>query len=177
MGGGSLMTETELTFFSPAARPDDEDARQALVDRYRLGEAAADPRLAALVARAAELFGAPTAAITILDRDRQNWIVRIGVDEDGGPRALAFCGHAVNASERVLVVPDATADRRFAGNPLVTGAMGIRFYAGAALVHGGAALGTLCVIGRKPVDGVSAEQLAELSRLADEAMAVLEAYR
>ena len=78
----------------------------------------------------------------------------------GGWRHRARSPSAAMRSTRpsaMLVVPDATADPRFAGNPLVTGAIGgIRFYAGAPLMHEGAALGALCVIDQKPVHGVSA---------------------
>ena len=54
-----------------------------------------------------------------------------------------------------LYVPDAARDPRFAGNPLVTGEPGLRFYAGALLrTEDGYPVGTVCVIhlpARKPL--------------------------
>ena len=47
----------------------------------------------------------------------------------------------------MTIVPDATLDPRFANSPLVTGAPGIRFYAGVPLtMPSGHAIGSLCVI-------------------------------
>ncbi len=61
-----------------------------------------------------------------------------------------------------MVIPDATQDSRFAENPLVRGAPGIRFYAGVGLMDG---VGALCVIGLKPRQ-ITASELEKLEKLA-----------
>lgn len=170
------MSEDPLAFFTPAAWPADEEARQARVDAIDHDAAAGDPRLAEIVARAATLFGTSSAVLSIVDRNRQNWIVRFGIEERGTARAISFCGHVVAAPGAVLTVPDTADDPRFAGNPLVT-VGGTRFYVGAPLMQDGMALGALCTTDTvaHPVPDPAAE--AELAVLAAEAGAILARYR
>jgi signal transduction histidine kinase len=76
-----------------------------------------------------------------------------------------------------MLVTDASADPRFANNPLVTGDPKIRFYCGVPLRSPeGHGLGTLCVIDRVPrtLDG---GQLDSLTRLARVVESVLELRR
>ena len=90
------------------------------------------------------------------------------------PRDQAFCAHAV-LSEQLLEVPDALQDPRFADNPLVCGAPGIRFYAGMPLrLDNGARVGTLCVIDRQP-RRLQAAQREVLQQLAVAAAHALQA--
>lgn len=117
-----------------------------------------------LVARAARGLRVPTAMVTLVDQDRQWFKARIGMEPAQTPRAAAFCAHAI-LTPRPLVVSDARADPRFADNPMVTGAPGIRFYAGVPLrIGSGLALGTLCVIDYVPRE-IKPAELVELVRL------------
>ena len=164
---------TIKTFTVPEL-PKDEAERQAALDAYRLHEAKPDPALDALVAEAAAAFGVPTALVSIVDQDRQWFPARTGMSAASTPRSISFCGHALNASEP-LVVPDATADGRFAGNPLVLNEDGIRFYAGAPLfTPAGHPLGTLCLIDRKPRAPLTEAELARLVEFSKRAMQLLE---
>ncbi len=68
---------------------------------------------------------------------------------------------------------DAKDDPRFSNNPLVVGEPDIRFYAGAPIrVGGGFAIGTLCVLDRKPrqLDEAGREMLADLAEIVVDAM-------
>lgn len=113
---------------------------------------------------AAMTFDAPIALVSLVDADRQWFKSRHGLAAPETPRSLSFCAHAVAAGD-MLVVNDAAADPRFAGNLLVTGEPHIRFYAGQPVYNEGQAVGTLCVIDTRPRT-FSGEQRAVLQDLA-----------
>lgn len=119
---------------------------------------------------AATFFDAPVALISLVDRDRQWFKSRVGLQVRETPREDAFCAHAIQQPQQVMVVNDAHADPRFQSNRLVTGEPHIRFYAGAPLVTPtGNAIGTLCVIDYQPRQ-VDARQMEMLQYLAVKVM-------
>ncbi len=99
---------------------------------------------------AAALCGAPIALISLVDRDRQWFKARVGLEACETSRDFSFCAYTILQSA-LFEVEDAQGDARVADNPLVTGAPGIRFYAGAPLTtKTGHRLGSLCVIDHLP---------------------------
>ena len=129
-----------------------------------------------LAALASRICDAPMALISLVDRDRQWFKARIGIDIAETRRDIAFCAHTI-AGDGIMVVPDARADARFAENPLVTGGPRLRFYAGAPLrTADGHALGTLCVLDREPRK-LTEEQLRGLEVLSREVVARLDLGR
>jgi hypothetical protein len=159
---------TQQSFFSPAPRPLDEEERQRAVDASGILNTSQDPELQDIVAAGARLFKAPIAALSIVDHNRQWFAARVGLDAPETSRAVSFCAHAILSPDDMLVVPDATQDVRFSGNPLVQSDPSIRFYAGVPIIGpNGQPLGALCVIDRKP--RIEELPLKELSALADRA--------
>ena len=126
---------------------------------------------------ASQICNVPIALVSIVDEDRQWFKSRVGLEVSETHRDLAFCAHAINEPDEIMIVTDASSDERFRANPLVTGDPNIRFYAGAPLVTtGGSALGTLCVIDREPRE-LTEEQRESLRALSVQVMALLELRR
>lgn len=151
-----------------SARPIDESSRQRELDTYHVLDSLPENAYDDIARLASMLCGAPIALVSLIDRDRQWFKAREGLDLAGGARSEAFCDHAIREPDRLMEVADATRDSRFAGNPFVTGDSAIRFYAGMPLVTpSGAAIGTVCVLDREPrtLDARQRDALASLARL------------
>ncbi len=149
-----------------APLPSNETERLADLKDCKILDTAPEPAYDDLTKLASHICGMPVALISLVDRDRQWFKSRVGLDATQTPREDAFCAHAILEKD-MLVVPDAKEDERFFDNPLVVNDPGVRFYAGVPLVtprgHG---LGTLCVIDQQPRDlePASAEALRILAR-------------
>ena len=149
-----------------APAPADEAQRLETLRSLRVLDTDFDPRFDRLTRLAAETFRVPIALVSLVDTNRQWFKACVGLDVRETSREVAFCSHAILASD-VLVVPDALNDPRFADNPLVTGAPHIRFYAGCPLRVGTASpVGTLCLIDTRPRT-LSTSQLELLRSLAE----------
>jgi len=130
--------------------PPNEAQRLEELRHYELLDTPPEKAFDDITALAARIFDVPIAAVTLIDAERQWFKSCIGLETREAGRNVAFCAHAILGTE-VMVVPDAREDLRFAGNPLVTGAPHIRFYAGAPLrTSSGLNLGTLTISDPKP---------------------------
>jgi anti-sigma regulatory factor (Ser/Thr protein kinase) len=152
----------------------DESERLAALRRYRILDTDPEQAFDDLTLLASQICGAPMAALTLVDEDRQWFKSKIGLTTSETARNVSFCTHAIQKPDEIMVVPNALADRRFSNNPLVLNDPLIRFYAGASLItEDGYALGTLCVLDRVPRT-LTPDQLQALDALRRQAQAQLE---
>lgn len=151
--------------------PVNESLRQKALDSLHILDSRALDKLDRITRLAASHFGVPIALISLVDRDRQWFLSRYGLDAQQTPRKISFCGHAI-LHKGTFVVHDTATDQRFADNPLVTGEPYIGFYAGQPLLSlDGLPLGTLCIIDKQP-HAFTEQQTIELQDFA----AVVEEY-
>jgi diguanylate cyclase (GGDEF)-like protein/PAS domain S-box-containing protein len=157
----------------PAPLPANESERLRKLGALDVLDTEAEPLFDALTKAASLAVGVPIALVTLVDADRQWFKSNVGLaGATQTPRDVAFCSYTILGDD-VFVVPDASADPRFSGNPLVTGEPGIRFYAGAPItLKDGLRMGALCVIDHRAraLTPTQAETLRELARAVAEAL-------
>lgn len=158
-----------------APKPPDEAARLATLHSLDLLDTPPEERFDRLTRLARRLFDVPIALVSLVDENRQWFKSRTGLDAPETSRDVSFCAHALLTND-ALVIPDALLDERFHGNPLVTGAPGIRFYAGQPLsAPNGARVDTLCLIDTQPrsLDRDALALLDDLARMTEREIAAL----
>ena len=156
--------------------PAEEAARLEALRNYDVAGTGAEKAYDDVVLLASQICDTPMAAVSFLENDHQWFKAELGLDVTRLPLEESLCAHTV-LEKKVLVVPDTRRDERFAEHPLVTGAPHLRFYAGAPLVTAeGLALGTLCVIDKRPRELSPAQQKA-LRALSRQVMNLLELRR
>jgi PAS domain S-box-containing protein len=161
--GGRSWTETE---------------RLAALDRYGILDTPPEQKFDDLAQLAAELLGAPMAAVNLIAKGRQWFKAEVGLGVRKMPLDTSICAQLLWQPGE-LVIPDLLEDPRFNGNPLVTSGPELRFYAGELLeTPDGLPLGTLCVLDTKPrPEGLTAQQRFILKALARQVMDQLELHR
>ncbi|MEQ1813997.1 MAG: sensor domain-containing diguanylate cyclase [Candidatus Nitrotoga sp.] len=147
------------------AIPPNEGSRLKALHSLNVLDTLAEDRFDRLTRMAKAMFDVPVALVSLVDENRQWFKSCIGINTKETSRDFSFCGHTILGDE-ALIIPDATRDERFAGNPLVIGDPKIRFYAGYPLtVMHKWKIGTLCIVDFQPRN-FSLEQIALLKDLA-----------
>jgi diguanylate cyclase (GGDEF)-like protein len=175
-GRNRTVSSVDFGQGGPAILPKDEIARLAALSTYeRAGATRRTAELDRIAKLAAMLTSAPIGLVSLVASENQYFVASFGLDADGTGRDVSFCAHTILGDEP-FVVADAQQDVRFKDNALVTGALGLRYYAGAPIISEstGHRLGALCVIDKSPRTETSPAQRALLADLAKMVATLLE---
>lgn len=156
--------------------PDREERRLSALRSYDVLDTPKEHEFDEIARLASDICGTPIAVVNFIADQRQFFKAEVGLGVRETPFGSSFCVEAI-LEEEFLLVPDATQDRRFDCNPLVTGEPHLRFYAGAVLKTAeGLPIGTVCVLDYQPKSLTELQQRT-LRVLAHQVMAQLELRR
>ena len=136
--------------------PVNEAARVSSLVKLDILDTPPEERFDRITRLAQRIFDVPIALISLVDKRRQWFKSKQGLEINETCRSSSFCSHAIlpmtlDPNNRIMQVPDTLLDQRFCNNSLVIGEPNIRFYAGFVLQsHDKYNLGTLCIIDSKP---------------------------
>jgi len=152
----------------------EEPDRMRALARYDILDTPPDGAFDRVAATAAELFGAPMATVSFVDSERVWYKASQGLaGVRQVTRDLGLCASVI-LEGKPYVVTNAKTDPRTTAHPLVTGELGLQFYAAAPITTSdGYRLGAVAVMDTEPREATS-EQLEMLADLAAVVMAELE---
>lgn len=153
--------------------PQNEISRLSALMDYEILDSGQELSYDDITLLASSICQVPIALISLIDKDRQWFKSKIGIEIDETPREISFCAHAINSTD-TFVIKDATKDPDFSDHPAVTAENPVVFYAGAPLVNQeGFALGTLCVVDHVPRE-LTLEQIHSLEALSRQVVNIME---
>jgi diguanylate cyclase (GGDEF)-like protein len=135
-----------------------------------------EPAYDDLASLAASVCRSDVGAVNFVDHDRHWTKAIVGVDGGQGasvPATLSLCAATIRSDQGAITIGNTLADERWREHPFVSGAPGLRFYAGASIVVNDQPIGVVCVFGNEPREFTGKEEDA-LAALARQASANLE---
>ena len=129
--------------------PANENERLEALYSFNILDTHPEEQYDRLTQLASVICDVPISIVNFIDKDRQWFKSKIGINAGETHRNLSICQYAI-MGDKIFEVEDAILDTRFKNNPLVTGYPYFRFYAGQPLIDNGFAYGTLCVMSDKP---------------------------
>lgn len=127
-----------------------EQERIKALKKYDILDTPPDGSFDRIVNIASKMLNVPIAIVSLVDTDRIWFKAITGLNAQQINRDPGLCASAI-LSEDIYLVEDARRDVRTLSNPLVTGELGLQFYAAAPLkTSDGHNLGTLCVLDQQP---------------------------
>ena len=132
-----------------AQKPKNEVQRLEALHSLNILDTQSEERFDCITRVAQNLFNVPIASVSFVDKEREWYKSKYGLQFEETPREISFGAHVILEKD-IMIVKDALKDARFKDNPLVLGNPEIRFYLGCPLKSKGQFnIGTLCLIDHK----------------------------
>lgn len=161
--------------FPPSLIPANEATRLRTLHQYQIVNTTPEPIFDAYVAWAAQLFNTPISLISLVDEEQVWFKAAVG---SGGimqlERTESMCSAAI-LPDIPVVLSDYRPESCELIKPDVAQAVGLNFYAGAALrMPDGARIGMMAVIGKekRPFSEAEADVLTKLAGLVSQTIAL-----
>ena len=127
-----------------------ELARLQALTESNLLDTPSSPVLNTLLKIAKETFSVNIAAVSLIDKKRQWFKAKVGINICETAREISFCDHTIK-QDIAMIVEDTKLSEVFIDNPLVTDYPHIRFYSGIPIRSStGHKLGAFCLIHNEP---------------------------
>lgn len=145
----TIIPFEEISMKAPQI-PANEEQRLDQLYRYQMLDTHPEQVFDDLTKLAAQICDCKISVISLVDRHRQWFKSKYGLDAPETSREVSFCGHVI-LNDQLMEIPNTKEDERFHDNPLCLDAPNIQFYAGAPLINPlGYRIGTICVIDDQP---------------------------
>ena len=100
--------------------PQNETQRLRALHAYKILDTLAEQAYDDLTYLAAQICDAPIALISLVDRDRQWFKSRVGLDAEETSRKVSFCAHAIHHPGELLEVESFTSSTPMESSPTST---------------------------------------------------------
>lgn len=128
----------------------EESKRLEELREYDVLKNISDEVLDEIVEIAAGICDTPIAAITLVDKNMQRHIAKLGINKDSVPLKQSYCRYNLSTPEDLLVITNPMNDSRYTLEPIYHDNVLVQFYAGAPLVtDSNNVLGSLCIVDTK----------------------------
>jgi serine/threonine protein kinase len=149
--------------YKPAPIPDNDMARVEALQKYEILDTPPEKAFDDITQLASFICQTPISLMGLIDKNRQWYKSKVGLDVIEAPRDITFCSYTISYGD-LFIIPDTLLDDRFKDNPLVLSPPYVRFYIGAPLITSdGYALGTLCAVDQSPREMSSGQKEALLA--------------
>lgn len=140
---------SDLIRFQEAELPWNEEVRLQSLESLHILDTPSEERYDRIVRLIQQIFEVPIAYIALIEKDRQWYKSKVGMDLQETPRSLSLCSHTV-LQKKPLIIPDTRTHPISKNHPAVLGEPHICFYAGRPLMPDGKhPIGSLCLIDMK----------------------------